>query len=38
MHTFDLAWAELSDAERQRTRAIHLDARTDHVTVAFAQD
>ena len=38
MHTFDVAWAELSDAERQRARAIHLDARTDHVTVAFAQD
>ncbi len=38
MHTFDVAWAELSDTERERTRAIHLDARTDHVTVAFAQD
>ena len=38
MHTFDVAWAELSDTERQRARAIHLDARTDHVTVAFAQD
>ena len=31
--TFDAAWAELSDAERARTRAIHLDAR--HVTVAL---
>ena len=38
MHTVDVAWAELSDVERQRARAIHLDARTDHVTVAFAQD
>ena len=38
MHTFDAAWASLSDAERARTRAIHLDARPDHVTVAFAKD
>lgn len=38
MHTFDVAWAELGDAERQKARAVHLDARTDHVTVAFAQD
>ena len=57
MHTFDVAWAELSDTERQHARAVHLDgrgfapvvsaaegrrgpdaARTDHVTVAFAQD
>jgi len=35
MHTFDAAWAELTDAERDRTRAIHL-TRPDHVTVAFA--
>jgi cell division protein FtsQ len=38
LHTFDAAWASLSDAERVRTRAIHLDARLDHVTVAFAKD
>jgi len=38
MHTFDAAWAGLSDAERTRARAIHLDARPDHVTVAFAKD
>lgn len=38
MHTFDAAWAALSDAERARARAIHLDARPDHVTVAFAKD
>lgn len=38
MHTFDAAWAELTDAERATARAIHLDARTDHVTVAFAKD
>ena len=38
MHTFDAAWAGLSDAERARARAIHLDARPDHVTVAFAKD
>jgi cell division protein FtsQ len=38
MHTFDTAWAGLSDAERARARAIHLDARPDHVTVAFAKD
>ena len=37
MQTFDAAWSELSDAERARTRAIHLDIRPDHVTVAFAQ-
>ncbi len=36
MHTFDAAWAELTDAERDRTRAIHL-TRPDHVTVAFAK-
>jgi len=38
LHTFDAAWAGLSEAERARTRAIHLDARPDHVTVAFAKD
>lgn len=38
MHTFDTAWAELSDGERTHARAIHLDARPDHVTVAFAKD
>jgi cell division protein FtsQ len=38
MRTFDTAWAGLSDAERGRARAIHLDARPDHVTVAFAKD
>jgi cell division protein FtsQ len=38
MHTFDTAWAGLSEAERARARAIHLDARPDHVTVAFAKD
>ena len=36
MRTFDAAWAELSDTERARARAIHLDTRPDHVTVAFA--
>jgi cell division protein FtsQ len=34
--TFDAAWAQLSDTERLRARAIHLDSRPDHVTVAFA--
>ena len=38
LHTFDTAWAGLSDAERARARAIHLDGRSDHVTVAFAKD
>jgi cell division protein FtsQ len=38
LHTFDAAWAGLSEAERARARAIHLDARPDHVTVAFAKD
>jgi cell division protein FtsQ len=38
MRTFDTAWASLGDAERARARAVHLDARPDHVTVAFAKD
>jgi cell division protein FtsQ len=38
MRTFDAAWVALSDAERARTRAVHLGARPDHVTVAFAND
>lgn len=37
MRTFDAAWSALSDDERGRARAIHLDTRTDHVTVAFSQ-
>jgi len=36
MHTFDAVWADLGDAERAQARAVHLDARSDHVTVAFA--
>jgi len=35
MRTFDTAWAELADGERERARAIHLDPGSDHVTVAF---
>lgn len=35
MHTFDVAWAELSAPERQRASAIHVDARADQVTVAL---
>lgn len=38
LRTFDLAWAGLSEAERARTRSVHLGARTDHVTVAFARN
>lgn len=38
IQAFDTAWAGLSDAERARIRAIHLDTRPDHVTVAFASD
>lgn len=38
METFDATWAELSPGERARTRAIHLDARPDHVTVALKKD
>jgi cell division protein FtsQ len=38
IHTFDAAWAGLGDAERARARAIHVDARPDHATVAFAKD
>jgi cell division protein FtsQ len=37
MHTFDATWTELTDGERARTRAIHLDTRSDQVTVAFAK-
>jgi cell division protein FtsQ len=33
---FDAAWAALSDDERARARAVHLDNRPDHVTLAFA--
>lgn len=36
MQTFDAVWADLGDAERAQARAVHLDARSDHVTVAFA--
>ena len=35
MRTFDVAWAELGESERARARALHLDIRSDHVTVAF---
>lgn len=38
LRTFDVAWAGLTADERARARAIHLGARTDHVTVAFAKD
>ena len=33
---FDAAWSELSPDERADLRTIHLGARPDHVTVAFA--
>ena len=36
--TFDAAWSELDDSERARVTALHLDARSDQVTVAFAKD
>lgn len=36
MRTFDVAWAQLDLSERARARAIHLDPRLDHVTVAFS--
>jgi cell division septal protein FtsQ len=35
MATFDAVWADLSDSERERASALHLDARTDQVTVAM---
>jgi len=38
MRRFDAAWAGLSETERARARAVHLDVRPDHVTVAFAQN
>jgi len=36
--TFDATWSELSGDERSRMRAIHLDAHSDQVTVAFAPE
>jgi cell division protein FtsQ len=36
MIAFDATWAKLTDAERSRARAIHLDTRPDQVTVALA--
>jgi cell division protein FtsQ len=33
--TFDAAWVELTDHERARVSTVHLDARSDHATVAF---
>lgn len=36
--TFDATWGELSSDERSRMRAIHLDAHSDQVTVAFAPE
>jgi cell division protein FtsQ len=36
LKTFDLVWTALGTDERSRVRRIHLDARLDHVTVAFA--
>ncbi|HUS32738.1 MAG TPA: FtsQ-type POTRA domain-containing protein [Kofleriaceae bacterium] len=36
--TFDATWNELSSSERSRMRAIHLDAHSDQVTVAFAPE
>lgn len=33
---FDAAWAELDDSERARAKALHLDGRSDQVTVAFS--
>jgi cell division protein FtsQ len=40
LRAFDTVWAELRDDARARGRArtFHLDARPDHVTVAFAKD
>jgi hypothetical protein len=35
MATFDVVWADLSDTERERAKALHLDARTDQVTIAL---
>jgi cell division protein FtsQ len=37
LHRFDVAWGHLGEAERARTRTIHLDheTRQDHVIVAF---
>jgi hypothetical protein len=38
IRAFDAAWNALADAERSRARAVHVGARPDHITVAFATD
>lgn len=38
LRTFDVAWAELGNKERASARAVHVDPRSDHVTVAFTKD
>ncbi len=35
LDSFDAAWAELDDGERERARAVHVDTQPDHVTIAF---
>jgi cell division septal protein FtsQ len=37
MATFDAVWADLSDTERERAKALHLDARTDQVTIGLLE-
>lgn len=37
MATFDAVWADLSHSERERASALHLDARTDQVTVGLLE-
>ncbi len=35
LDSFDAAWAELGDGEREHARAVHVDTQPDHVTIAF---
>jgi cell division protein FtsQ len=35
MQIFDVVWASLTPGERANARVLHLDTRSDHVTVAF---
>ncbi len=36
LRTFDAVWSALGTDERTRVRTVHLDARLDHVTIAFS--
>jgi hypothetical protein len=38
LQAFDVAWSEMAEGESLRARSVHVDPRSDHVTVAFAKD